>query len=186
VLYVGAKLTPPVAAPNGLKIISGDTNLRSFTLPIPDPPMPWTGADADQDALAQKALGFNCLNYMTTPEPSLYRHFLPSKSYIDANCPDGLRLELLFPQCWNGKDLDTPDHKSHMRFPSSGINGGSCPKGFDVPISQIFYETYYDPSPFKSEDGEFVLSNGDPTGTFVLPIQHASLTHLHYRLRLPR
>ena len=172
VLYVNGKLTPPVAAPNGLKVISGDTNLRDFTLPVPDPPMPWSGDDDTEAALRQKALGFNCLNYNKTPEPSLYRHFLPSKAYIDENCPDGIRLELLFPQCWNGKDLDSKDHKDHMRFPTSGINGGSCPPGWDVPISQIFFETYYDPSPFKGKDGEFVLSNGDPTGTLLFTASH--------------
>lgn len=163
-LFVKGTLTPPSAAPNGLKIISGDTNQRNFTYPIPDPPMPWSGNDMTQAALQQKAIGFNCLNYQTTPEPSLYRHFMPSKDYLDAHCPDGIRLELLFPQCWNGVDLDTPDHKSHMAFPSSGINGGACPDGFPKVISQIFYETYYYTFNFKDQAGEFVLSNGDPTG----------------------
>jgi len=166
-----------VAAPNGLKIISGDNNRRNFTLPVPDPPMPWSGDDVSEDALRQKAIGFNCLNYNKTPEPSLYRHFLPSKAYIDENCPDGIRLELLFPQCWNGKDLDSKDHKDHMRFPTSGINGGKCPTGWDVVISQIFFETYYDPSPFKSTDGEFVLANGDPTGTLI-PVSPITSPHL--------
>ncbi|MCJ1473641.1 hypothetical protein MMC13_002292 [Lambiella insularis] len=149
--------------PNDLRMISGDTFQRNFTWPNPDPPMPWTGPDASQAALAQKAIGFNCLNYKMAPEPSLYRHFLPTKAYIDANCLDGLRLELLFPQCWNGS-LDSTDHKSHLAFPSANLGGGSCPQGYDQLINQIFYETIYDTTRFAQQSGQFALANGDPTG----------------------
>ena len=150
--------------PNGLQMISGDPYQRNFSgLPVPDPPRPWTGDDASQEALRRKAIGFNCLNYKAAPEDSLYRHFLPEKSYIDANCPDGMRLELLFPQCWNG-ELDSEDHKSHVAFPDAGINGGTCPQGFDKLINQLFFETIFDTAQFKGKDGSFVLSDGDPTG----------------------
>lgn len=96
-------------------MISGDTDRRNFTCAVPEPPKSlWSGFELTQPALQQKALGFNCLNYGGTPEPSLGRHYLPDKSFIDANCPDGLRLELMFPSCWNGKDTDSPDHRSHV------------------------------------------------------------------------
>jgi hypothetical protein len=34
------------------------------------------------------------------------------------NCPPGSKLEtyLDFPTCWNGRDLDSPNHKDHMAF----------------------------------------------------------------------
>ena len=171
-LYVNGVLTQPSAMPNGLQMISGDPYQRNFTYPIPDPPQPWTGADATQQALAQKAIGFNCLNYAATAEASLYRHFMPTKDYIDANCPDGLRLELLFPQCWNGKDLTSPDFKSHMAFPDALLGGGRCPDGFPNVINQIFFETIYDVAQFKNQPGgQFVLSPGDPTGMSISLIQ---------------
>ena len=149
--------------PKGLTIISGDPYQRNFTLPVPDPPMPWSGEHVTQAALRQKAIGFNCLDYSKPPEPSLYRHFLPEKSYLDQNCKDGLRLELLFPQCWNG-ELDSHDHKSHLAFPDHMLNGGKCPEGYDKLINQLFYETIYDTAHFADQDGQFVLSTGDPTG----------------------
>ncbi|MCJ1437237.1 hypothetical protein MMC27_006623 [Xylographa pallens] len=161
--YINGVLTYPSAMPNGLTMISGDTYQRNFTYPIPDPPMPWSGADVTQGALRQKAIGFNCLNYAKTPEASLYRHFMPTKEYIDANCVDGLRLELLFPQCWNGS-LDSTDHKSHLAFPDHSINGGACPEGYDQLINQIFYETIFNTAAFADQTGSFVLANGDPTG----------------------
>ncbi|MCJ1393462.1 hypothetical protein MMC18_006337 [Xylographa bjoerkii] len=161
--YINGVLTYPSAMPNGLTMISGDTYQRNFTYPIPDPPMPWSGADVTQAALRQKAIGFNCLNYAKTPEASLYRHFMPTKDYIDANCVDGLRLELLFPQCWNGS-LDSTDHKSHLAFPDHSINGGTCPEGYDQLINQVFYETIFNTAAFAGQTGSFVLANGDPTG----------------------
>jgi hypothetical protein len=156
-------LMNPVAMPNDLRILSGNPYRRNFTLPVPDPPLPWSGADATQDALAQKAIGFNCLNYQKAPEPSLYRHFLPDKSYLDANCVDGIRVEVLFPYCWNG-ELDSPDHKSHMAFPDANLNGGKCPEGYDQVTNQLFFETIYPVQNYVNDDGYFAFSNGDPTG----------------------
>ena len=145
-------------------MISGKTTRRRFDYAVPDPPRPWTGKDASQDALEQKAIGFNCLNYKKAPEDSLYRHFLPDKNYLDQNCPDGLRIEVLFPICWNGKDLDSKNHKSHMAYSDAGLNGGNCPPGFDTVVNQLFFETIYDVGAYKNRKGIFTLANGDPLG----------------------
>ncbi|KZF20149.1 hypothetical protein L228DRAFT_240704 [Xylona heveae TC161] len=152
------------AFPAGFRMLAGDTLQRNFTLPVPDPPKSnWKGVDLTQKSLAQKALGFNCLDYSKDPEPSLYRHFLPDKSYLDANCKDGLRLELMFPSCWNGKDLDSSDHKSHMAYPDL-VMTGDCPQGYETRLVSLFYETIWSTEAFAGIDGQFLLSNGDPTG----------------------
>lgn len=90
---------------------------------------------------------------------------MPNKTYLDQNCPDGLRLEVLFPICWNGEDLDSHDHKSHLAYSDAGANGGNCPEGYDHVINQIMMETYYPVGKYKDREGYFVLGNGDPTGT---------------------
>lgn len=152
------------AFPEGFQMISGDKNQRNFTWPVPDnDKSSWTTAQKSQFALSQKALGFNCMNYAAAPEASLYRHFLPDKDYLDANCLDGIRLELMFPSCWNGKDLDSDDHRSHVAFPDM-VMSGSCPEGFPVKLPSLFFETIFNTYAFKGLDGQFVLSNGDPTG----------------------
>ena len=97
------------------------------------------------------------------PEDSLYRHFMPDKDFLDENCSDGLRLELMFPSCWNGKDLDSEDHKSHMAYPDQVITG-DCPSGYDTRVVSLLYEVIWNTQAFKGVDGQFVLSNGDPTG----------------------
>lgn len=152
------------AFPQGFRMIAGDTFQRNFTWPIPDPPKSlWVGEQSSQRALRQKALGFNCLNYNKPSEPSLYRHYMPDKDYLDENCPDGLRFEVMFPSCWNGKDVDSPDHKSHMAYPSL-VMDGECPEGFETRLVSLFYETIWNTHAFKGMAGKFVLANGDPTG----------------------
>ncbi|KAF2094432.1 hypothetical protein NA57DRAFT_24348, partial [Rhizodiscina lignyota] len=152
------------AFPKNFRLLAGNKNLRNFSGPIPDTPKSlWTASDKTQFSLGQKALGFNCLNYAVQPEPSLYRHFMPSKDYLDANCTDGVRLELMFPSCWNGHDVDSKDHKSHMAYPDL-VMTGDCPEGFTTRTPSLFFETIWNTYAFKGEDGQFVLSNGDPTG----------------------
>jgi hypothetical protein len=154
------------AFPNGFEMIAGSTNLRKFDLPVPDPPKSLWAFDTKQSSqagLAQKALGFNCLNYAIAPEGSLYRHFMPDKAYLDANCADGVRFEIMFPSCWNGKDGTSTDKKSHVAYPSLVIDG-SCPSGFPVRLPGLFYEIIWNTAAFAGQAGEFVIANGDPTG----------------------
>jgi hypothetical protein len=44
-----------------------------------------------------------------------------------------LRLHVRFPSCWNGRDLDSADHKSHMAYPT----GGACPTSHPVEVPAI-------------------------------------------------
>ncbi|MCJ1266538.1 hypothetical protein MMC22_006423 [Lobaria immixta] len=152
------------AFPHGFKMIAGTNRNRNSSLPDPDPnPLgPWTGES--QDLREQRALGFNCLNYpKNEPEPSLSRHFMPEKSYLDQNCPDGVRLELMFPSCWNGELDGGSEHKTHVAFPD-GVMVGNCPKGYDRRLVSLFFETIVATDQFKGKNGQFVFSNGDPTG----------------------
>lgn len=51
--------------------------------------------------------------------------------------------------CWDGKNLDSPDHKSHVAYPSGGPaafsgtgTGGACPSTHPVKIPQIMLEVH--------------------------------------------
>ncbi|KAF1830520.1 WSC domain-containing protein [Decorospora gaudefroyi] len=152
------------AFPKGFRMLAGDSRLRNFTGAVPDPPLAaWTEEDLTQFSLGQKSLGFNCLHYKKPAEGARYRHFLPTKDYMDENCADGIRAEIFFPSCWNGKDVDSDNHKDHMAYPNM-IDGGVCPEGFDTRLPSLFYETIWNTQAFKDFPGQFVWSNGDPTG----------------------
>ena len=72
-----------------------------------------------------------------------------------------------FPACWDGKNLDSPDHQSHMynTVKEAFQNSGPCPASHPVRVAQVAYETLWDTGKFdklwNKEDGNpFILSTG--------------------------
>ena len=59
----------------------------------------------------------------------------------DARCVIGnhIQLSIEFPQCWDGKNLDSSNHKSHMANP---VNG-SCPSTHPVAIPVITFNVRF-------------------------------------------
>lgn len=66
------------------------------------------------------------------------------------DCPVGTTLyqEVFFPQCWDGKNLDSPDHRSHMHYGVSVANAGDargwshreCPASHRVVLPKVSFE----------------------------------------------
>jgi hypothetical protein len=85
----------------------------------------------------------------------------PSGNFV--NCPSGTQLEsyLDFPQCWDGRNLDSADHKSHMAYP---VNQ-ACPTSHPVPVPKlrqvIRYPVNGDPSRFRLASGNGYSMHGD-------------------------
>jgi hypothetical protein len=55
--------------------------------------------------------------------------------------------------CWDGKNLDSPDHQSHMynTITRDGfINAPPCPASHPVRMPQLTYETVWDTTKFNS------------------------------------
>jgi uncharacterized protein DUF1996 len=50
-----------------------------------------------------------------------------------------LRLHVNFPNCWDGRRLDSADHKSHMAYSSAG----RCPASHPAEVPAISLEIYY-------------------------------------------
>jgi hypothetical protein len=65
-----------------------------------------------------------------------------------------LVLQLRFPDCWDGVNLDSPDHKSHMAY----TVGGLCPSNYPVPVPLLEFNLRY-----KTAGGAGVgLASGAP------------------------
>ncbi|KAK4646762.1 uncharacterized protein QC763_0044720 [Podospora pseudopauciseta] len=88
-------------------------------------------------------------------------------------CDGGIRTTITFPTCWDGKNLDAPDHKSHVAYPQTGSfeSTGPCPSSHPVRLPQLMYEVMWDTQAFNDkslwpEDGSqpFVWSTGDGLG----------------------
>ena len=76
-----------------------------------------------------------------------------STSIPECAAPDRLRMDIFFPSCWNGTDLDSSDHKSHLAYPvQSGVET-VCPATHPVPIIRVSFHyafgvlpDFYDPA----------------------------------------
>jgi hypothetical protein len=63
------------------------------------------------------------------------------------------REKLIGFRCWDGVNLDSPDHKSHIAYPTAGpasfhTDGGACPASHPVKIPQLMLEV--SPTSFDS------------------------------------
>ncbi len=68
--------------------------------------------------------------------------------------PDApLRLKVVFPDCWDGVNLDSETHKSHV----AASVGGSCPDTHPVAIPQLTIAIGY---PVSGEGHELTLASG--------------------------
>lgn len=117
--------------PVGLRIVAGNAK-----------------ATGPGDSIAR----WSCLHHGEVP---------PSSNFV--NCPAGSMLEsyLDFPQCWNGLDLDSADHKSHMAYPVAG----ACPATHPVPVPKLRQVLRYpvtgDPARIRLSSGPGYTMHGD-------------------------
>jgi hypothetical protein len=111
-----ADATSIKAMPDGLRMVAGDPKnsvVRDFDYGVPT--------------------GFSCISD-TTGEGTKWLHPMPP-------CGIGSSLwsRVLFPQCWDGVNLDSPDHRSHMTYPSGPV----CPATHPVAIPEITVNALY-------------------------------------------
>lgn len=69
-----------------------------------------------------------------------------------------LQLRVDFPNCWDGKNVDSADHKRHMAYSSAG----RCPSSHPVPVPTITLIVLYPPvsSSARPSSGRFA-AHGD-------------------------
>ena len=69
-----------------------------------------------------------------------------------------LTIHVNFPDCWNGKTLDSADHKSHLAYHNKN---GTCPAGYPVPIPRLRVNVHY---PTRGGPGVALASGGQYSG----------------------
>lgn len=106
----GGRRGPVVAFPAGLKVIAGNSDATT--------------------AQTTRITGWRC---------SGIRRLAPSPEPV--SCPTGSHAVLVirFPDCWNGTDLDSADHQSHMAYRVRG----SCPSGYPVRVPRLSLNVHY-------------------------------------------
>ncbi|PWN94171.1 hypothetical protein FA10DRAFT_264739 [Acaromyces ingoldii] len=132
-----------VAFPKGFRMLAGDAMARQ-------------PANTTQ---LRNAISFVCLNYDGQS---------PQTSTIPTGpCPDGLRAQITFPSCWDGKNLDSEDHKSHVAYPEGdNADSGDCPSSHPHRFMTLFYEFVWSTGKTATnpDESKWVFANGDMQG----------------------
>jgi len=127
----------PLAFPYGFRMVAGDPYRRT----------------QNNSDFAQKAVSIMCIDGPYGEHPG-----------FPAGKCGTLRSQVYFPSCWDGVNLDTPNHHDHVAYPAKGdYNGGVCPKSHPKAIMSLFYEFFFEVSTY-SDFNRFAFSCGDPTG----------------------
>jgi len=133
----GSQMQP---MPHGLRMITGDST-----------------------AEGQGEGWFACM--LTMPDGGLTNRSGSGGSEIPTNCAptDIVRARISFQQCWDGVNLDSPDHKSHMATPVAYNSPDSsrpfrCPVTHPVVLPLVTFTVDYD-IPAGSSSANFRLSS---------------------------
>lgn len=132
---------PITAFPRGMQLLGGNAMRKG--------PGPTKQAD--------NTVSFVCLNYK---DGSSQTPTLPNRP-----CPQGLRTQVLFPSCWNGKDLTSSD-QSHVVYPlGDNADNGDCPSSHNVRLPTLFYEFVWSvDNQNNANNSQWVFANGDSMG----------------------
>lgn len=131
--------------PPGLKMVSGDNSARSLN----------TKSVLPGGRLLAERTSFACVNY-AKPAPE-------TNNLANIDCPQGLRAQIHFQSCWDGKNLYKPD-QSHVAY-LSRIDGGVCPPTHPVLLPHLFFEVNYSMDKIDTfKGGKYMFANGDTTG----------------------
>jgi hypothetical protein len=60
----------------------------------------------------------------------------PRSMPVDCKTKD-VTAKIRFPSCWDGKNLDSADHQSHMAYT---LASGACPMGYPVALPKVFMD----------------------------------------------
>jgi hypothetical protein len=129
-LFDQAQRSKVTAFKPGFRMLVGDSTLRTRT-----------GAEK------YRQLTYTCMADQSSRAPE-------TVDFPAAPCKLGIMANHRFPTCWDGKNLDTPNHQDHVAYPESGTfeSGGPCPATHPVRIPQLMLETVWDTSSFNSKD----------------------------------
>jgi hypothetical protein len=128
VYYRRATLDPVQTFPQGLKVIAGDSK-----------------AVTAQDA---RIVYFNC-GAEGPVQPTSTPPTCPNRTTMS------IRMHVRFPNCWDGTNVDSADHKSHMAYSANGRCPADHPVGVPA-IEVIFhYPTMGVPTTVLSSGGQF-------------------------------
>ncbi|WWC91452.1 uncharacterized protein L201_006398 [Kwoniella dendrophila CBS 6074] len=128
--------------PPGFKMLAGSSKRSTY----------------DDNDYSNKAISYTCLDFSGAPGKPDTHEFPPY------SCPDDLRANVFFPNCWDGVNTWLEGSK-HVAYPASGghDSGGPCPATHPKRIMSLFYEFHFTDR-YDYKEGARVWAEGDNTG----------------------
>lgn len=83
---------------------------------------------------------YNWIPGQTRAFPPGFRMITPGEEVFDEGITTGaseMELNISFQSCWDGINLDSPDHKSHVAFPDGEGENAPCPSTHPVRIPRL-------------------------------------------------
>ncbi|KAE9374342.1 hypothetical protein N431DRAFT_455118 [Stipitochalara longipes BDJ] len=148
-LYDTKQASKVTAFKPGFRMFVGDPTARSKT-----------------DVSKFRQLTYTCMANSGSRSPE-------TSEFPSTPCAYGIMANARFPTCWDGVNLDSPNHMDHMSYPVNGTfeSQAPCPDTHPVRMPQVLFEVVWDTSKFNNKadwptDGTqpFVWSFGDGTG----------------------
>lgn len=103
----------------GFRMLNGDPSHRSNS--------------SFRNTAEYQSIAFRCFTEPWGPAPAgsaIGDERWDTRRFPEKPCPYGLRINTFFPTCWDGVNVDSPDHKSHVAYPAKGTfedEGWECP-----------------------------------------------------------
>lgn len=86
---------------------------------------------------------------------------------IPTSLGSNFQIAVRFPSCWDGKNVDSANHKDHVSYPDPALGGdtagGMCPESHPVALLNIGAEFGFDITGI-TDPNSLVFANGDSTG----------------------
>ncbi|KAK2812012.1 hypothetical protein FQN50_001721 [Emmonsiellopsis sp. PD_5] len=108
---------------------------------------------------SQVSLSNICHRCWTAPDENTFVGAQPCSGSDTVEIPADpscymIRQTIIFPHCWDGVNLDSPDHQSHVSYgdgQGGATGGGACPSTHPVKLPQVMYELMWDVSEFRDQ-----------------------------------
>jgi hypothetical protein len=118
---------------------------------------------------ASKVNGGNiCHRCWTSPNDTPFVGAQPCSGSDTVAIPYGtncqmIRQTIIFPACWDGVNLDSPNHQTHVAYSGSGATGGgACPSTHPVKLPQVMFELMWNVSTFVNDRSNWPTDGSNP------------------------
>jgi len=151
-----------IAMPHGLRFLLGYNMATN------------SGGPTDVNSLDYWAMGFDCQTRVIGGDSLTGVQHTMADILATGKCPAGswLRVFVRFPACWDGKNVDVADHRSHMAF---GIPAVGCPADHPYNIPEIAIQAFF------TTDANFVAGRWHLSSDEMMPgTVPGSTLHMDY------